>query len=211
MVPMSRRNVRHSLQGISLSGGQKQCVNICRAISADAAVTIFDDPLSALDARVGETVFNNVLVGDRGDKTRILVTHALYFLSQVDRIYCILDGRIVEQGTYDELIAAKGAFATHIKEFVSKQKEEEQEEKEAKRQDRKNKKEETERNKREEEEERKREKREKQEEKEREEREGKEREEKEKREEWLNSGIILRSKKELKPLPPKRRRRREED
>lgn len=105
-------------------------MNICRAIYADTKVTIFDDPLSALDAHVGESVFNNVLAGDRGDKTRILVTHALHFLSQVDRIYCILDGRIVEQGTYDELVSAKGAFASHINEFVSQQKEEEQEEQE---------------------------------------------------------------------------------
>lgn len=107
-------------------------MNICRAIYADTAVTIFDDPLSALDAHVGESVFNNVLSvsGERGDKTRILVTHALHFLHQVDFIYCVLDGRIVEQGTYEELIEAKGAFAAHINEFVSQQTEEEQEEKE---------------------------------------------------------------------------------
>ncbi|KZV74002.1 hypothetical protein PENSPDRAFT_244681 [Peniophora sp. CONT] len=119
-------------KGISLSGGQKQRVNICRAIYADTAITIFDDPLSALDAHVGESVFNNVLSvsGERGDKTRILVTHALHFLHQVDFIYCVLDGRIVEQGTYEELIDAKGAFAAHINEFVSQQTEEEQEEKE---------------------------------------------------------------------------------
>ena len=96
-------------------------MNICRAIYADASITIFDDPLSALDAHVGESVFNNVLVGDYGSKTRILVTHALHFLSQVDRIYCVLEGRIVEQGSYEELLAANGTFATHINEFVSKE------------------------------------------------------------------------------------------
>ncbi|KZV74003.1 ABC transporter [Peniophora sp. CONT] len=117
-------------KGISLSGGQKQRVNICRAIYADTAITIFDDPLSALDAHVGESVFNNVLSGDRGDKTRILVTHALHFLHQVDHIYCVLDGRIVQQGTYEELIAAEGAFSAHINEFTSQQTEEEQREEE---------------------------------------------------------------------------------
>ncbi|OJA15999.1 hypothetical protein AZE42_13449, partial [Rhizopogon vesiculosus] len=91
-------------KGISLSGGQKQRINICRAIYCNTDIQIFDDPLSALDAPVGKAVFENVLKRNTG-KTRILVTHALHFLPDVDYIYTIVDGRIAERGTYPELMA----------------------------------------------------------------------------------------------------------
>ncbi|VDB84771.1 unnamed protein product [Peniophora sp. CBMAI 1063] len=106
-------------KGISLSGGQKQRINICRAIYADTDIVIFDDPLSALDAHVGESVFKNVMLDSSTGKTRVLVTHALHFLREVDYIYTIVDGRIVEQGTYAALMEARGAFASHIAEFVT--------------------------------------------------------------------------------------------
>ena len=60
-------------------------------------------------------------------KTRVLVTHALHFLREVDYIYTIVDGRIVEQGTYAALMDARGAFASHIAEFVTQDKAEEKE------------------------------------------------------------------------------------
>lgn len=107
-------------RGISLSGGQKQRLNICRAVYADCDIMIFDDPLSALDAHVGASVFKNVLVGSPPGKTRILVTHALHFLPQVDYIYTLVDGCIAERGTYNELMVSEGgAFAKFITEFVS--------------------------------------------------------------------------------------------
>lgn len=109
-------------KGISLSGGQKQRLNICRAIYADCDVLIFDDPLSALDAHVGASVFKNVLLTAPAGKTRILVTHALHFLPQVDYIYTLVDGRIAERGTYSELLEThNGAFARFINEFVRKE------------------------------------------------------------------------------------------
>ena len=54
------------------------------------------DPLSALDAHVGQAVFENVLRANPSGKTRILVTHALHFLPQVDHILTILDGKVAE-------------------------------------------------------------------------------------------------------------------
>ncbi|KAJ6602805.1 ABC transporter [Mycena vulgaris] len=103
-------------KGISLSGGQKQRINICRAVYRDADILIFDDPLSALDAHVGSDVFRNVLQAP--GKTRILVTHALHFLPQTDLIITLLDGAIVQQGTYAELEAdAAGAFSKMVREF----------------------------------------------------------------------------------------------
>ncbi|KAH9014089.1 hypothetical protein EDB85DRAFT_2098006 [Lactarius pseudohatsudake] len=107
-------------RGISLSGGQKQRVNICRAIYSRSDILIFDDPLSALDAHVGESVFNNVLLDSSSGATRILVTHALHFLPKVDHIYFMADGRIAEHGTFDEMMANGDDFARTFDEFVTK-------------------------------------------------------------------------------------------
>ncbi|KAI0072747.1 P-loop containing nucleoside triphosphate hydrolase protein [Panus rudis PR-1116 ss-1] len=115
-------------RGISLSGGQKQRINICRAIYVNADILIFDDPLSALDAHVGKMVFHNVFLNAASNKTRILVTHALHFLPQVDYIFTVVDGRIAERGTYQQLIANNGTFAHFIKEFGAKEEKEEEEE-----------------------------------------------------------------------------------
>ncbi|KAJ7221013.1 ABC transporter [Mycena haematopus] len=108
-------------KGISLSGGQRQRLNICRSIYSDTDIQIFDDPLSALDAHVGKAVFHNVLQNTLQGKTRILVTHALHFLPYVDYVIAIADGRIVESGTYAELIKNEGEFSRFVAEFGSKE------------------------------------------------------------------------------------------
>ncbi|GJJ09853.1 hypothetical protein Clacol_004077 [Clathrus columnatus] len=112
-------------KGISLSGGQKQRLNICRALYCDTDIQIFDDPLSALDAHVGKAVFHNVFKNALHGKTRILVTHALHFLPHVDYIITMLDGRVVERGTYQELMDNKGSFAKFFAEFGAKNESEE--------------------------------------------------------------------------------------
>jgi ABC-type multidrug transport system ATPase subunit len=76
--------------------------------------------MSALDAHVGKAVFQNVLKKNAG-KTRILVTHALHFLPEVDYIYTLVEGRIAERGTYAELMANDGAFSKFVSEFGSKE------------------------------------------------------------------------------------------
>lgn len=111
-------------KGINLSGGQKQRVNIARALYFNADITLFDDPLSAVDAHVGHHLFEHALRGALAGKTRILVTHALHFLPRVDNIITIENGRVVEQGTYDELIARNGAFAALVAEFGNQEEEE---------------------------------------------------------------------------------------
>jgi multidrug resistance-associated protein (MRP) len=100
-------------KGINLSGGQKQRVSLARAVYQNCDVYLLDDPLSAVDAHVGKHIFEHV-IGPEGllkDKTRILVTHSLTFLKDVDCIVVMKNGRISETGTYDELVAARGAFA----------------------------------------------------------------------------------------------------
>ncbi|TFY58828.1 hypothetical protein EVJ58_g6166 [Rhodofomes roseus] len=115
-------------KGISLSGGQKQRLNICRAIYVGADIQIFDDPFSALDAHVGRHVFQNVVLNAPEGTTRILVTHALHFLPQVDYIYTLVDGRVAERGTYAELLENGGEFSRFVREFGAKEKREEEEE-----------------------------------------------------------------------------------
>ncbi|XP_035876784.1 multidrug resistance-associated protein 6 isoform X1 [Phyllostomus discolor] len=99
-------------QGMNLSGGQKQRLSLARAVYRKAAVYLLDDPLAALDAHVGQHVFNQV-IGPSGllqKTTRILVTHALHVLPQADWIVVLEDGAIAEMGSYQELLNRKGAL-----------------------------------------------------------------------------------------------------
>ena len=70
-------------------------------------------------------MFQQVFVNNRGGQTKILVTHALHFLPQVDYIYTIADGQIKERGTYTELMANDGVFSKFVREFGSRGGEEE--------------------------------------------------------------------------------------
>jgi ABC-type transport system involved in cytochrome bd biosynthesis fused ATPase/permease subunit len=90
-------------RGINLSGGQKARVSIARALYADRDIYIFDDPISALDANVGMKVMKNCIVKYLSDKTRILVTHALQYLSFADKIMYMNKGEIKWVGTYEEI------------------------------------------------------------------------------------------------------------
>ncbi|KAF9129560.1 hypothetical protein BGW39_004033 [Mortierella sp. 14UC] len=99
-------------RGINLSGGQKQRVALARAAYQDADIYLLDDSLSAVDAHVDQQLWRN-LIGPRGmlkDKTRLLVTHGLHHLSEVDQVMVMKDGTISEKGSFDELLAAKKGF-----------------------------------------------------------------------------------------------------
>lgn len=108
-------------KGINLSGGQKQRVAVARAVYRDADLYLFDDPLSAVDSHVGKHIFDKVIgpSGCLADKTRILVTHAVTFLPQVDQIIVFKDGKISESGTYKELLTQKGDFAEFLVQYLS--------------------------------------------------------------------------------------------
>ncbi len=96
-------------KGINLSGGQKQRVALARAAYKLSDVFLFDDPLSAVDAHVGKHIFDK-LIGPNGmlkGTTRVLVTHGISFLPQVDNIVVLKDGRISEFGTFKELLKMK--------------------------------------------------------------------------------------------------------
>ena len=91
-------------RGINISGGQRQRVNMARAVYADCDIYLLDDPLSAVDAHVGHLMFEDCILGELGGKTRVLVTHQLQFLPQVDLIYVMDKGRIAHVGTYEQLV-----------------------------------------------------------------------------------------------------------
>ena len=80
-----------------------------------------DDPLSAVDAHVGKHIFDHVISnnGLLKDKTRIFVTHAVSFLSQVDDILVIKDGIIAERGSFQELQDSNGPFSEYLKEYLN--------------------------------------------------------------------------------------------
>jgi ABC-type multidrug transport system fused ATPase/permease subunit len=103
-------------KGINLSGGQKARVSLARAVYQDADVYLLDDPLSAVDSHVRKQLFNNV-IGPSGmlcDKTRILVTHSITFLKEVDTIVHIDNGQILATGSYEELMLSDQKFADLI-------------------------------------------------------------------------------------------------
>ena len=73
-------------KGISLSGGQKARLNLARALYIDADIYLLDDPLSAVDTHVGRLLFDKAINGFLQGKIRILVTHQLQYLQEVDQI-----------------------------------------------------------------------------------------------------------------------------
>lgn len=97
-------------KGVNLSGGQKQRVALARATYADADIYLLDDPLSAVDAHVGQHLFSQCIAGQLGGKTRVLVTHQLQFLAQADRIVVMERGRVAHWGTFAELQAQGVSF-----------------------------------------------------------------------------------------------------
>uniref|UniRef100_A0A2K5X4Y2 Multidrug resistance-associated protein 1 n=1 Tax=Macaca fascicularis TaxID=9541 RepID=A0A2K5X4Y2_MACFA len=116
-------------KGVNLSGGQKQRVSLARAVYCNADIYLFDDPLSAVDAHVGKHIFENV-IGPKGmlkNKTRILVTHSMSYLPQVDVIIVMSGGKISEMGSYQELLARDGAFAEFLRTYASAEQEQDPE------------------------------------------------------------------------------------
>ncbi|KAJ8684127.1 hypothetical protein QAD02_019919 [Eretmocerus hayati] len=87
-------------KGTSLSGGQCARVNLARAVYREADIYLFDDPLSAVDTHVGKSLFKDCISDYLKDKTRVLVTHQVQYLKDVDKIIYLNNGRIEFQGPY---------------------------------------------------------------------------------------------------------------
>jgi ATP-binding cassette subfamily B multidrug efflux pump len=97
-------------RGVTLSGGQKQRISIARALIKDPSIVIFDDCLSAVDARTEKTVLNNLNIYLQ-NKTAIIITHRIFSLFDFDKIIVLEDGKIVEQGRHAALLQQNGLYA----------------------------------------------------------------------------------------------------
>lgn len=131
-------------KGINLSGGQKQRIALARAVYADKDLYIFDDPLSAVDTHVGRHIFDHVISNQQGalkNKTRILVTNAMQYVSNCDKIVIINGGRIQHVGTFENLKA--NPEANHYLENFGVEEHTKDEEKDEKKEEKQGKKKET--------------------------------------------------------------------
>ncbi|MGH2553270.1 MAG: ABC transporter ATP-binding protein, partial [Chitinophagaceae bacterium] len=97
-------------RGVTLSGGQKQRISIARALIKNPKLVIFDDCLSAVDARTEKEIISN-LNEFLQDKTAIIITHRIFSLFSFDKIVVLEDGVIVEEGTHQQLLSLNGNYA----------------------------------------------------------------------------------------------------
>jgi subfamily B ATP-binding cassette protein MsbA len=99
--------------GVRLSGGQRQRLAIARALLADAPLLILDEATSALDTQ-SEAVFQAALDRLRADRTTLVIAHRLSTVRSADRILVFKEGRIVEEGEHQALLAAAGDYHTLV-------------------------------------------------------------------------------------------------
>ncbi len=100
-------------KGVRLSGGQKQRVSIARALLKDPDIYIFDEATSSLDSESEQYIQKSIFT-IAGKKTTIIIAHRLSTIKKADRIIVMDLGKIMEEGTYDELLKKKGLFAKMV-------------------------------------------------------------------------------------------------
>lgn len=97
-------------RGVRLSGGQRQRIALARAFLKDAPILVLDEATSALDSEV-EAAVQSALQPLMRDKTVLAIAHRLSTIAQMDRIIVLDDGRIIEEGSHDALLAKGGVYA----------------------------------------------------------------------------------------------------
>ncbi|XP_058749980.1 ABC transporter C family member 10-like [Vicia villosa] len=102
-------------RGVNLSGGQKQRIQLARALYQNADVYLLDDPFSAVDAHTAKNLFHDYILEGLAEKTVLLVTHQVDYLPAFDSILLMLDGKIQQAGTYNDLLA----FSQEFKDLVN--------------------------------------------------------------------------------------------
>ncbi len=108
-------------RGITISGGQKQRISIARALIKDAPILLLDDCLSAVDTETEEAILNNLLAYCK-DKTTIIVSHRVSSAKNADKIIILANGKIIEQGSHNQLINEKGYYSElYLKQLSEKE------------------------------------------------------------------------------------------
>jgi ATP-binding cassette subfamily B protein len=97
-------------RGVTLSGGQKQRISIARALIKEPEIIVFDDCLSAVDAKTENEIIGN-LYRYLHDKTAIIITHRIFSSFHFDSIIVLDNGRLIEQGTHEQLLQNNGYYA----------------------------------------------------------------------------------------------------
>ncbi|KAG0061844.1 hypothetical protein BGZ90_003357 [Linnemannia elongata] len=100
-------------RGVNLSGGQKARLSLARSVyftasSGSGGMVVMDDPLSAVDAHVGKRIWKDCVLKELRGQTRVIATHQLHVLPDVDYVICMKGGVIVEKGTFQELMCKDG-------------------------------------------------------------------------------------------------------
>lgn len=110
-------------RGVTLSGGQKQRISIARALAKDPQIVVFDDCLSAVDARTEKEILGNLSIYLQ-HKTAIIITHRIFTLFDFDNIVVLDEGKIVETGTHNELLSLNGYYAYLYEQQLQQEREE---------------------------------------------------------------------------------------
>lgn len=111
-------------RGITLSGGQKQRTSIARALALNPKILILDDSLSAVDTHTEEEILKNLKIFMK-ERTSIIISHRISTVKDADNIVVIKEGKIIEQGTHEELVSLNGYYADlHFKQLLEKELEE---------------------------------------------------------------------------------------
>ncbi|KAA0443093.1 MAG: ATP-binding cassette domain-containing protein, partial [Candidatus Thioglobus sp.] len=97
-------------RGLKLSGGEKQRMAIARVLLKNAPILIFDEATSALDS-YAEKMVQKALNGLSGERTILVVAHRLSTIIDADKIVVLDDGKIIEQGTHEQLLSSNGKYA----------------------------------------------------------------------------------------------------
>ncbi|KAK5829384.1 P-loop containing nucleoside triphosphate hydrolase protein [Linnemannia elongata] len=107
-------------KGVTLSGGQRARVSLARAAYRDSDVYILDDPLSAVDPKVGRALFQNCINGLLKGKARVLVTHQLQYIKDCENVIVLERGQVTHMGHVDEVMREEVEFVDVLREFARK-------------------------------------------------------------------------------------------
>jgi len=111
-------------RGITFSGGQKQRASLARALAIDPKILILDDSFSAVDTNTEEEILKS-LKAFMKNRTSIIISHRISTVKDADKIIVISDGKIVEEGNHEQLVAVGGIYADlHFKQLLEKELEE---------------------------------------------------------------------------------------